>query len=307
MAGGLKEIKSRIRTAKNTNKITYAMKLVSAAKLKKAQDAVSSSREYTDALDEMLATLLATLDTSKLSHPLLTPREKITRKLFIVVGASRGLCGAYNAGISKACDKILRENPEESVTMIVLGKKPSEHIRKHALESGVYTEQALNLYEDLPDDPNEWPLADVTRFAIEWFLAGREDNRANAPLEHVVDEVYLVYTKFHSAISMEVCSKKILPLKLQVDETSGYAPKTIFEPSAESVFEALIPRLVRAQIQQSCLDAKASEHASRMTAMDAATKNAKDLIEKLTLTHNKLRQAAITADILDIVGGAEAT
>lgn len=293
---GLKEIKRRIRSVKNTRKITYAMKLVSAAKLRKAQDAVHASRQYTDALNRLVGDLLSEFDLSEYSHPLMEERAEIQNIALVIVGGSRGLCGAFNTNLSKKVDALIgqfsREYRGATVRSVVLGKKPTEHLRKRKYA-------VLKSYIDLPEEGKNWPIEEVCRIVEDDFVQGN------------VDLVYVVYTQFASAMSQKVEVKQLLPLspsafQVTSNATSAEGGTTLFEPSPEAVFRAIVPRVVRTMVLQGALDTKASEHGSRMVAMDAATKNAGELAHKLTLKHNKLRQGAITAELLDIIGGAEA-
>ncbi len=277
MAGGLKDIRRRITSVKNTKKITYAMKLVSAAKLKRSQEAVTRSRDYTKALTKIVGELVGASDN--LSHPLMEVRP-IKKERVIVIGASRGLCGGYNANLNKklrACS---------NAELVVLGKKPAEFLRRLKVPYKIS-------YETLSDDPLTWPIQETLDEAVKDFIDGK------------IDKVSVLYTQFKSALSMTPVLEELLPVvSLESDSVSVSTPK--FEPSVADVFQALVPRLVRAQMQQAAFDAKTSEYGARMTAMDAATKNAGDLIKKLTLTANKLRQTGITSELLDIIGGAEA-
>jgi len=288
---GLKEIRSRLQSVRNTKKITYAMKLVSAAKLRKAQESVTRSREYTTALNRLLHELLA--EGVSLEHPLLEKREQVKNVRVLVVGGNRGLCGGYNSGINKRTDMFAREKSAAGVNVdwVLAGRKPAEYFRR-------FNRPYVASFEKLLEDANLWPFNEIVESFESDFLTGK------------VDEVYLIYTKFKSAISMTVTCDKLLPLegtalKQEVDG-QGASGLTLFEPSAVEVFSALMPRIMNAKVRQAALDAKASEQGSRMTAMDSATKNAGDLIKKLELTHNKLRQTSITSQLLDIVGGAEA-
>ncbi len=294
---GLKEINIRIKSVKNTKKITYAMKLVSATKMRGAQDAVARSREYSNALKKLLSGVLSATDVSELTHPLLEQRT-INKIKLIVVGASRGLCGAYNSNINKAITAFTKEqkekNPNVKIEAVLLGSKLAEFYQREKNKD-------FECYKDLPESVSNWPLDEICKQAEVEFLNGD------------VDAVYLIYTHFKSALTMTATVTQLLPITLdqlmaKVAETNTATSKsqTKFEPSSDEVFAALLPRLTRISLRQGALDAKASEHASRMTAMDNATRNAGDLIEGLTLTYNKLRQAGITGEILDIVGGANA-
>lgn len=294
---GLKDIKRRIKSVKNTKKITYAMKLVSAAKLKKAQDAVTASRDYTDALGKLLAQLMDEQGDDDFSHPLLEERSSVKRIRLLIAGGTRGLCGGYNTNINKRIDAAYKElgdkYPDVQIAPVVLGKKPVEHLHRKNVE-------VLKQYLDLPDSANEWPIEEVCRELEAGFIGGE------------FDECYLIYTRFKSAMSQTVMFERLLPMSSELDLSSKddstdeqvSAGGVLFEPSAQAVFDAIVPRILRTKVRQAGLDAKASEHGSRMVAMDSATTNAGDLIRKLTLTHNKLRQGAITGELLDIIGGA---
>lgn len=290
-----RDIQKRIGSVKNTKKITYAMKLVSAAKLRKAQDAVASGQVYSSALLALLRELLEALDTADFSDPLITVREEVKRIGVLVVGASRGLCGSYNSNVNKELERFLKEQEENGVEveLTILGRKPAEHCRRKEIE---YAQS----FEELPDDPSEWPLDDITYELEKKFVKGE------------IDQVNVIYTKFKSALSMKAQSIQLLPmdanelLEGEAEESEVVPGVTLFEPSVADVFSAVLPRILQTRVQQTCFDAKAGEHGSRMTAMDNATSNASDLIHTLTLKCNKLRQASVTSEILDIVGGAEA-
>ena len=291
---GLKEIRIRLKSVRNTKKITYAMKLVSAAKLKKAQDAVTKAREYTNALNKLLNELSNEQGLGDAQHRLMEVRSAVKHIRLVVIGGSRGLCGGYNTNVQKKIEEFVAEksrtNPAAQISSVLVGKRPADYYRRKRREY-------LKSFEDLQEDPNRWPLAQICQDLEQDFLAGE------------VDEVYVLSTKFRSAISVTPQVEKLLPMTADTGsnqkntEASG---TTLFEPSAAEVFSAIIPRIMRAKVRQAALDAKASEHGSRMTAMDSATRNANDLIDSLQLKHNKVRQAGITAQLLDIVGGAEA-
>lgn len=288
---GLKEIRRRLQSVRKTKKITYAMKLVSAAKLRKAQDAVLSSREYTDALGQLLAQMEQDAYTLDFVHPLMAARDQVQRVRLVVIGGSRGLCGAYNTNVNRMAERQLKqireERPGAEVESVLLGKKVAEYFR---LRKYPY----LKSYEDLPEDGHRWPIEEIGGELEEAYLNGE------------VDEVRTVYTKFLSAISQRVMCEQLLPVSSHVShEGQVNSGTTLFEPSANEVLSQVVPRVLRAQFRQACLDSKASEHGSRMTAMDAASKNSDDIIYKLTLQANKLRQSGITGELLDIIGGAE--
>ncbi len=292
---GLKEIRRRLLSVRNTRKITYAMKLVSAAKLRKAQESVQESRKYTEAINSLLGEVLAEQSGSDLSHPLMQkhPEAQTGQKPVgvIVFGGSRGLCGGYNTNINRRVEAFVRENPGFSIDWLLLGRKPAEYFRRTARKH-------TRSFEELPEDANRWPIDEIAFEVENKFRKGE------------IHELYVISTRFRSAISMTVICEKVLPFEAKEIQASGHTASasgvTLFEPSAKQVFDALLPRILRTKLRQAALDAKASEHGSRMTAMDSATKNAGDLIDRLQLTHNKLRQERITKELLDIVGGAEA-
>lgn len=293
---GLKEIDRRRKSVRNTKKITYAMKLVSAAKLRKAQDAVTRSRQYTDSINDLLAQIVQETGGSGFSHPLMQAHNEVKTIGFLVIGGSRGLCGGYNTNLNKKVDSFIKEKTANGATAAVsyiLGKKPAEYFRrvKRTYEKS---------YEKLAEDANTWPVDEVCQELEHMFLVNK------------IDELYVIYTKFKSALSMTPLAEKLLPMDpsslpaVTTASDQGGAGTTIFEPSAQEVFAALIPRIMRSKVRQAALDAKASEQGSRMTAMENATKNATEIIYTLDLKYNKLRQSRITAELLDIIGGAEA-
>lgn len=290
---GLKEIKIRIKSVANTKKITYAMKLVAATKMRGAQEAVIRSKQYSESLLSLLKSVLSASDKSSLEHSFLQKRS-IKKIRLIVVGANRGLCGSYNANVNKAVESFYREqaeeNPQATIDAVLLGNKPIEFFKREKLS-------VKKAYNDLSENPEDWPLLEICQNAENDFENGE------------IDALYVIYTNFKSALSMTAKAEKLLPIsidELEEDSEAVAASVALFEPSADEVFNALLPRLLRMTVHQSALDAKAGEHASRMTAMDSATKNAGELIKSLTLKYNKLRQASITSEILDIVGGANA-
>jgi F-type H+-transporting ATPase subunit gamma len=291
---GLKEIRRRLKSVNNTKKITSAMKLVSAAKLRKTQEAVVRSRAYTESLKGVLAQLQG---GNEFSHPLLEPRSTVKRVRVLVLGVSRGLCGGFNTNINRRVEALYRElsskHPGCEISSVLLGKKPAEYFRRIG-------RQYLEAIENISDDPNLWPIQELCQKLEIDFIKGE------------FDELHVVYTRFRSAISQTAVAERLLPLDREVvagsvgDSAGAASGITLFEPNPQRVFDAVVPRIVRATVRQAAFDTKASEHASRMTAMDNATKNATELTHSLTLKRNKLRQSGITSQLLDIVGGAEA-
>ena len=292
---GLKEIRRRLRSVNNTKKITSAMKLVSAAKLRKTQDAVVRSRDYATSLKGVLALLSGGNDYT---HPFLEPRSEVKRVRVLVLGGNRGLCGGFNTNINRRVEALIKElsqkHPGAEISSVLVGRKPAEYYRRTG-------RKYLESTENVADDPAEWPIQEICQRLEVDYLRGE------------FDELYLVYTSFKSAISTVPTAERLIPLSKDSvsiepgDETSKeVSGTTLFEPNPQRVFDAVVPRIVRATVRQAAFDTKASEHACRMTAMDNATKNASDLIHTLTLKRNKLRQSGITSQLLDIVGGAEA-
>jgi len=303
---GLKEIKRRLASVNNTKKITYAMKLVATAKLRKAQEEVVGFRRYRSALSAMHESLQAAFDEKpddqeEVGSYLLAEERAVKSVCLLIVGGFRGLAGGYNSNVNKAIDATLKnvaENyPGASVSAVVIGKKPCEHLRKRRVK----IEKA---YEKLPDSVAKWPLGEIVDSLVFEYRSGK------------VDKTFLIFTEFRSALSQNVNAKQVLPFLGNLSDVEGVGAKinsvvkgvgnVICEPSIKEVLAEVVQRMVKAELVYASLNAQASEHGSRMTAMDAATKNASDLVDGLRLTYNKLRQSGITAELLDIIGGAEA-
>lgn len=291
---GLREIRTRLKSVENTRKITRAMKLVSAAKLKKAQDAVTSARDYNEALAALLRDLLPEVNGLDFEHPLMKSSAVVKRVRFLVVGGSRGLCGSFNTRINKEIDAVVNEYQARGATvdLHILGKKSDEYARRRSYKTA-------KSVAGLAEDALLWPIDEIC------------DEISAAFTSNEIDEVHLIYTKFKSAISSVVMREKLLPMEAEIEGVApgvvGRSGITRFEPSAKAVFSAMLPRILRTKVRQAALDSKASEHGSRMTAMDSATKNAQELIRNLTRLRNRMRQAGITGELLDIIGGAAAT
>ncbi len=300
---GLKEIKRRIKSVENTKKITYAMKLVSAAKLRKVQDKLMNARDYTAAIDKLLKNIVNDVPKETSMHPLLKNRKEVKNVLFIVIGGRRGLSGAYNSNLNRFLEKSKTEFEKESnVQLMIIGRKPADYCKRMGYSY-------FSNYVDLADKVEEWPITKIFKEAEGAFINGK------------VDEVYLLYTQFASAMSAHPQIERLLPFSTDALPSEGKLKKvhdaeekaqktfgiTLYKPSADAIFKVLIPKYAQAKFLLACLEAKASEQGCRMTAMDAATHNASELINALVLTHNKLRQSGITNDILDIIGGSNAT
>ena len=297
---GLKEIRRRITSVKNTRQITRAMKLVSAAKLRRAQQLAESGRSYREKLQQLLATVLADLG-GEIEHPLLQRADTITSRTIIVVSADRGLCGAYNANLVKGVQQELREAaiPQK---LVLFGRKSLAAAHRFGWN-------VAKSFEGMAENAGQWPIDEVARLITEEFKAGPGN------------EVVVYYTKFISAMTQRVEREVVLPFdfsrahstdSLATDsgahegEAAGSFGSFKYGADPRLIVERLIPLLVKVQLVQAAFESKASEHAARMTAMDSATSNADDLIGRLRLFYNRARQSAITRELIDIVGGAEA-
>ncbi|MCB9253395.1 MAG: ATP synthase F1 subunit gamma [Bdellovibrionaceae bacterium] len=289
----LKDIRRRIVSVKSTRQITRAMKLVAAAKLRRAQDAILAARPYAY---RIYSILLSLTEGDAAKHPLLVQREEKKIKLVVLAG-DRGLCGPFNANIFKASEKFIKAKQASGVEVQVacIGKKAYEYFKDHG-ESPVY-------HTGLLSDPSFSRVAKIADELLESFAG-----------EHF-DAAYLVYNEFKSAIQQTVVVERLIPIGLELPEgVVGIRQLSkkdtfidpIFEPSRQEILDVLVPRHFKTQLFRSVLESIASEHGSRMSAMESATKNASEMIDKLTLDYNKARQAGITKELMEIVGGVEA-
>ncbi len=288
----LKEVRNRITSVGSTMQITSAMKMVSAAKLKRAQDAIVQMRPYADKLKEILQNLSASLDTSENAYARNTEGKNV---LFIVISSNRGLAGGFNANVVKKAWSLIRnEYADSKCSVLCIGKKGNDAFRK--------TEYHIH-GTDLPHHLNE--LFDHLDFE---HVAPVAEKIMHAFVTNQFDKVYLVYNQFKNAAVQNAVAERFLPIETQ----SGAAGQSkaqvdyIFEPSKEFIVSDLIPRSLKTQFYKALLDSHASEHGARMTAMHKATDNAKEMLRDLKISYNKARQAAITNEILEIVAGAEA-
>lgn len=282
----LRAIRKRITSVRNTGQITKAMKMVAAAKLRRAQERIIAARPYADKMREVLANLA--VRTNPEAHPLLKVR-KSERADLIVITSDRGLCGAYNSNIIKLAENFCKGRaPElEQLSLTVVGKKARDYFaRRH------YTIRAE--YLGTAAKPEYSTAAVIAREAVAAYL------------KEELDELFLVYSHFFSLLRQRPQVLRVLPIEPMEKKPGVFLPEYIFEPSAQAVLEMLLPRYVEVQLYRALLEAAASEHAARMTAMDSATKNTEDMVARLTRELNKARQAAITKEILDIMNGAEA-
>ena len=281
----LKEIRLRITSVGSTMQITSAMKMVSAAKLKRAQDAIIQMRPYANKLTELLKNLSASLDSS--DGGVYTQEREIKNVLLVTVTSNRGLCGGFNAYIMKKAKALINEEyANAKVSILSIGKKSSEHFTKNGFNVAS-THDAL--FGDLTFDN----VAIVAEGIMEQFVEGD------------YDKVVLVYNQFKNAATQIIMTENFLPVQA-AENNSEIVVDYIFEPTKQEIVEQLIPKSLKTQLFKAVLDSHAAEHGARMTAMHKATDNASELKKELTLTYNKARQAAITNEILEIVGGAEA-
>jgi len=281
----LKEIRSRITSVGSTMQITSAMKMVSAAKLKRAQDAIVKMRPYANKLTELLENLSASLDSS--DGGVYSTKREITKILIVPITSNRGLCGGFNAYIIKRVHELINDQyKNKEISILSIGKKSSEHFSKNKFNIiGSHDE----LFNDLTFDK-------VSSIADDVMKKYREGS---------FDKVVLVYNQFKNAATQIIMAENFLPIKSESNDTDT-SGDYLFEPSKEEIVEELIPKSLKTQMFKAILDSHAAEHGARMTAMHKATDNASELKKELTLTYNKARQAAITGEILEIVGGAEA-
>ena len=280
----LKEIRNRIASVSSTMQITSAMKMVSAAKLKKAQDAITAMRPYSDKLIELIQNLSGAIDGDT-PNPY-TQVRPVKKALLVVITSNRGLCGGFNSNIIKATNSYIAEHANESVDLITLGKKGDDILSKN---------NSINT--------NNNGIFDALSFGNASAIAqGFMDAYANKEY----DRVDVIYNRFKNAATQIVTTETLLPISAQADSTKAASADYIFEPSQEEIVNELLPKSIKMQLFKALRDSFASEHGARMTAMHKATDNATELRDQLKLTYNKARQAAITNEILEIVGGAEA-
>jgi F-type H+-transporting ATPase subunit gamma len=278
----LKEIRNRISSVSSTMQITSAMKMVSAAKLKKAQDAITAMRPYSDKLTQMLVNLSCSVDFEIVY---LSPR-KVKNKLVVCITSNRGLCGAFNSNVIKKCTEIANSS-DESVSFLCIRKKGADILSKNY--------NVVQTNNEIFDDLTFENISAIAEKLMSMFL------------NKEFDSVQIVYNKFKNAATQIVIQEQYLPIENNGSENDQKESSDyIFEPSQVEIISELIPKSLKTQLYKSIRDSYASEHGARMTAMHKATDNATELRDQLKLTYNKARQAAITNEILEIVGGAEA-
>jgi len=278
----LKDIRDRIKSVKSIQKVTKAMKMVAAAKMRRAQERMEESRPYSNSLAEVIQHLLPDIDRDAL--PLLDVRD-IKRKAYVVVSADRGLAGAFNTNLLKVAQKEIDSFGKEKVDLFCIGKKARDHFKRREYN-------IINSHVDFWADMEFNSAITIGRSIIDHFTSGK------------VDEIHVVYNYFINVGQQEVKSEVLLPLIYE--EKNGVTHDRLYEPSKEELVSSLIPRHLNVQMWKYLLESYASEQAARMLSMENATTNAQDMIKDLTLEFNKARQAAITTEMLEIVSGAEA-
>ena len=279
----LKEIRNRISSVSSTMQITSAMKMVSAAKLKKAQDAITAMRPYADKLTELLQNFSSNLDVDNGS--VFTKNREIKNILIVAITSNRGLCGAFNSNIVKQVNELAKNYTKGNISVMAIGKKANDSLSKEF--------KILSNESKIFDDLNFTNVAQIAQVLMNKFKDGS------------VDKIELVYNKFKNAATQIVTTEQFLPIVTSNDQINNNQDY-IFEPSKVEIVKTLIPKSLKTQLFKAIRDSFASEHGARMTAMHKATDNATELRDQLKLTYNKARQAAITNEILEIVGGAEA-
>ena len=284
----LKDVKNQIGAVKKTKQITKAMNMVASAKLRNAQNRIERFRPYAEKFYDMLGDLAAGADPSV--HPLLERRDEIKTVGILVVTSDRGLCGSFNTNLNQAARKLAEEKKAEGkeVKFFCVGKKGRDFLRKRGFE----------IAQSYADKMNSFDFTLANQLGLEVI---------GAYMKGELDEVHLVFGEFISIARQIPRSLMVLPMQSTGEsEAKGSASEYIYEPSVEGLLAELLPRFIKVQIYRGLLDTSCSEHAARMAAMDNATKNCDDMIGSLTLKYNKARQATITKELMDIVGGAEA-
>ena len=281
---GLKEIRNRISSVSSTMQITNAMKMVSAAKLKKAQDSITATLPYSNKLSELVKNISASIDSVD-SNPLFVSRE-VRKTLIIVITSNKGLCGGFNSNVIKEVYNIGAEYGSNKPDLLTIGKKGDDILKKKF--------NVISSHNDLFDEFSYLNVKSIASKIMELYT------------EEKYDEVILVYNHFKNAATQIITKEQFLPISENTDNNVSTSGDYIFEPNRVRILEELIPKTLSIQLFKSISDSIAGEHGARMTAMHKATDNASELRDQLKLTYNKARQTAITNEILEIVGGAEA-
>ncbi len=290
MAGQLKEVRNRIKSVQSTQQITKAMKMVSAAKLRRAQDAIIQMRPYARKLQDMLSNIVS--NTEMESGNALANERPVEKVLLIVITSDRGLAGAYNANVIKLAKQVIREkyasqHEKANVTIWSMGKKGYEHFQKNNFKvTDTYKDIFLKLSFD--------QVQEASQAAVKAYM------------NKEFDAVEVIYSEFKNAATQTFVSEQFLPIKKTKPEGTATKADFIFDPNKEELIAELMPKILNTQLFKAVLDAHASEHGARMTAMDKASENANELLRSLKISYNRARQAAITTELTEIVSGAAA-
>jgi len=284
------DMRRRVRAVKSTQQITKAMKMVAASKLRRAQERVVATRPFANQARQVLASISSRVDEA--AHPLLVkrPGAETGATLYIAISGDRGLCGSFNTNVIKAVGGLLRDRPGRPVSLGLVGRKSRDFLGRRGVPVRFD-------YVNLPKIVTYAEAEAIANPAVSDFIEGK------------VDSVYLVYNEFKSVIAQKVVVEQLLPFVPEpIGDASADAPSTeyLFEPSPERILDVLLPRLVVAQVLRALLESNAAFFAAQMTAMDAATRNSREMMDSLTLYMNKLRQASLTREIIEVVSGAQA-
>jgi F-type H+-transporting ATPase subunit gamma len=290
MSGALKEVRNRIKSVQSTQQITKAMKMVSAAKLRRAQDAIIQMRPYAQKLQEMLGNIVGNAEGD--INLALAKERPVEKVLLIVITSDRGLCGGYNSNLIKLAkldihEKYAAQFAKGNVQILPLGKRGYEHFTKNHYK---VIDRFWNIFSDLSFEH----VAEAAKYAMDAFSKGE------------IDAVDVVYSEFKNAATQKFIAEPFLPVKKSAPQKGGTKADFIFEPGKEVLLQELMPKILNTQLYKAILDSHASEHGARMTAMDKATDNANELLKVLKISYNRARQAAITTELTEIVSGAAA-
>jgi len=280
----LRDIRRKISSVRKTRQITNAMKMVAAAKLRRAQENITAARPYADKILEVIGDLSARVDIN--AHPLLAQQEG-GKILLVVVTADRGLCGGFNANILRNTMTFMLDRQGKEISFIIAGRKGRDFLRRRRFS---IVKEYVNIFNALSYTHG----AAIGRDVIDAFL------------NHEADEVYIIYNEFRSIIQQRVTTRRLLPITSQEIDVGESRIDFIYEPSPEAILGDLLNRYIEVQVYRALLESLAGEYGARMTAMDSATRNASEMIDQLTLTMNKTRQASITRELIEVVSGAEA-
>jgi F-type H+-transporting ATPase subunit gamma len=298
VAGQIQALRRRVRSTKSTKKITKAQELVATSRIAKAQERVEASRPYAEAITGVLTALAS---NASVDHPLLVPRERVRRAGVLVVTSDRGLCGAYNANAIRTAEQLIARlrADDKQVALYVIGRKGVTYYRFRNREiAGSWT--------GFSEQPRFDNAREVGEALIEAFIAGADDLAGNGDGTAGVDELHVVSTQFRSLMTQTPVARFLAPMQVEEREDNGPMPAYEFEPEPEELLDALLPKYINTRIYAALIDSAASESASRRRAMKSATDNAEEMIKTLTRQMNSARQAAITQEISEIVGGANA-